>query len=217
MVRIIVAVVVALLVVAGGTAYASQASLPGDALYPIKIGTEQAGMMLPGDDVGRAERGLGFADRRIVEIEALAEQGRSEYLGLAGEKYEQALNMTLARIEEATNKGLAAGNATGNVTARVAEATLKHMEVLADVHDKVPEQAQEAIKRAMNVSVAGHEAALQALERAGVDLSQLPGIPDEVWSRLEDILGDAMPPRPGVPDGVPPSGPPAGVPPADQP
>jgi hypothetical protein len=205
---IIVATVLVLAALAGGTAYASQASLPGDALYSVKLGTEQMRMTLPGDDVARAERALSFADRRIVEIEALADQGRSEYLDLAADKYQDAINMALARIEEATGKGLVAGNVTGNVTARVAEATSIHLGVLAELYEseEVPEQAKDAIARAMEVSLTGHVAALQALERAGVDLSQLPGIPEGLRERLEEILGGITIPTPGPPGGMPPGG-----------
>ena len=206
MVSTIIAIVLALSAVGGGTAYASQWSLPGDALYSIKLGTEQVRMALPGDDAARAERALGFADRRVEEIVDLATQGRVHDLGLAAEKYEHALNMTMARVEAAVAAGLAAGNATGNVTARVAEATWKHVGVLLDVFEQVPENAKPAITRAMERSVAGHYRAMEALEEAGVDVSQLPGIPAEVRERLENILG-GMPPWAGPPDDVTP-GPP---------
>jgi len=105
MVRIIVAIALALVALGGGTAYASQASLPGDALYSVKLGTEQARMMLPGDDVARAERALNFADRRVEEMLALADKGRSQDLGLAVGKYGYALNMTLARMGQAGDRG----------------------------------------------------------------------------------------------------------------
>ena len=185
MVKIIVAIVLTLSAIGGGTVYAAQASLPGDALYPVKLGTEQVAMMLPGDNLARAERGLELANRRVEELEALAEEGRMEYLERARERYEHALNMTLARMEQATDQALAAGN----VTARVAEATWRHMEVLARVYEEVPEQAKPAIARAMEVSQRGHAAALGALERVRLHRSQEPGPPEGV--------------TPGPPEGVP--------------
>ena len=176
MVRIIVAIVLTLSAIGGGTVYAAQASLPGDALYPVKLGTEQVAMMLPGDNLARAERGLEFANRRVEELEALVEEGRMEYLERARERYEHALNMTLARMEQATDQELAAGN----VTERVAEATMKHIEVLARVYEQVPEQAKPAIARAMEVSQRGHDAALRALERKGPPEGVTPGPPEGV-------------------------------------
>jgi len=208
-----VAIVVAIVLILsgiGGATYAAQGSLPGDTLYPLKTVTEQLALRLPSDDVTRAERGQSFADRRVEEIADLAAQGRVPDLGLAAEKYENAMNITMARIEEAAAKGLVAGNVTGNVTARVAEATLKHLDVLLEVYDQVPDQAKSGLARAMERAVTGHYRAMAALEEAGVDVSQLPGMPAEVRERLEGILG-GIPPWAGPPDDVP-GGPPDDVP-----
>jgi len=161
MVHIIVAIALALSALAGGTAYVAQASLPGDALYSVKLGTEQAGMMLLGDDFARAERALDLAQRRIREMTALAERARSQDLGLAVEKYEYALEMALARIEAAGDAAAAAGN----VTELVAEATAWHLSVLDRVYDMVPAEAKEVIAHARNVSATGHFRALEALAR----------------------------------------------------
>ncbi len=161
MVGIILAIVLGLSAAGGGTAYASQGSLPGDALYGVKLATEQIRMGLPGDDVTRAERALGFAGRRIGEMEALAEKGRPQDLGLAAEKYGDAMNTTLVRIERAGDRGLA----TGNITALVGNATARHLSVLDRVYDIVPPEAQEAIAHASNVSATGHFRALEALAR----------------------------------------------------
>jgi len=161
MVGVIIAIVLALSAVGGGTAYASQGSLPGDALYPVKLGTEQIGMMLPGGDAARTERALNFADRRIGEMEALAEEGRLQDLAFAASKYDEAMNTVAARIEQAGNGEPAAGN----VTALVAEATISHLSVLDTVAGLVPLEAQEAIAHARNVSATGHFRALEALAR----------------------------------------------------
>jgi hypothetical protein len=69
--------------------------------------------------------------------------------------------MTLAMIEEASDGGLA----TENITALVAEATARHLSVLDEVWDMVPEQARAAIAHARNVSETGRENALAALTR----------------------------------------------------
>lgn len=159
MAGVILAVVLAVSALGAGTAYASQASLPGDTLYPLKLATEQAGMILSPDGAARAERALSFANKRMREIEALAQKGRSQDLEMAVEQYGYALNMTLSMIEQAADRGLA----TGNVTALVAEATARHLLVLDEVWDTVPEEAQVAVAHARNVSETGRENALAAL------------------------------------------------------
>jgi Domain of unknown function (DUF5667) len=159
MAGVILAVVLVVSALGVGTAYASQASLPGDALYPLKLATEQAGMVLSPDGAARVERALGFANKRMREMEALAQKGRSQDLELAVEQYGYALNMTLSMIEQAADGGVA----TENITALVAEATARHLSVLDEVWDVVSEEAKATVAHARNVSEIGRENALAAL------------------------------------------------------
>jgi hypothetical protein len=158
---VILAIVLTLSAIGAGTAYASQASLPGDTLYSIKLGGEELSMILVRDDVARAERALSFANKRVREMEALAEKGRPQDLDLAVKKYDYALNMTLTEIEQADGKGLA----TENITALVAEATARHLLMLDDVWDMVPNEAKAAIAHARNMSETGREHALATLAK----------------------------------------------------
>jgi len=116
---------------------------------------------VPGDDFVKAERALSFAERRMEEMQALAEKRRLQDLGLGVEGYDDALNMTLARIERAGDKGLA----TGNITALVAKGTTRHLSVLDTVYDIVPSEAKEAIAHARNVSEKGYFHAMAALAK----------------------------------------------------
>jgi len=161
MASVILVIILTLSALGGGTVYAAQDSLPGDTIYTVKLATEQVRMMLPGDDVAKAERALGFVERRMGEIETLAERGRLQDMSLGVQGYNDALNTTLAEIERASNRGLA----TGNITARVAEATARHLSVLDKVYDMVPDEAKTAVAHARNVSQTGYFHALTALAR----------------------------------------------------
>jgi len=189
MASVILVIVLTLSAIGGGTAYAAQDSLPGDALYPVKLGTEQMRMMLPGDDVVKAERALSFAERRMGEIEALAEKGRPQDLDLAVEQYGYAINMTQTRIARAGNRGLA----TGNITARVAEATTRHLLVLDEVWDMVPDEAKTAIAHARNISETGYFHALAALAKnntvraAEMNLAAMEGRLNRIRVRAEHM------------------------------
>ena len=188
MASVILVIVVALIALGGGTVYAAQDSLPGDALYPVKLGTEQVIMLLPGNDVVKAERAVGFAERRIGELEALAEKGHPQDLDLAVEGYDNVVNMTLAKLDRAGNRGLA----TENITARVAEATSRHLSVLDKVYDMVPNQAKAAIAHAMNVSQTGYFHALAALANNNtvrateMNLAAMEGRLNRVRARVQD-------------------------------
>lgn len=189
MASVILVIVLTLSAVGGGTVYAAQDSLPGDALYPVKLGAEQIRMMLPGDDVVKAERALSFAERRVGEMVALVEKGRPQDLDMAVEKYGYAMNMTQTRIERAGNRGLA----TGNITALVAEATTRHLLVLDEVWDMVPDEAKTAITHARNVSEMGHFHALAALAKdnpvraAEINLAAMEGRLNRVRVRAEHV------------------------------
>jgi hypothetical protein len=189
MAGVILAIVLAVFGLGAGTAYASQASLPGDTLYPIKLATEQAGMMLVGDDVARAERALSFANKRVREMEALAEKGRPQDLKLAVEEYGYAVNLTLVEIEQARNRGLA----TENITALVAEATARHLLMLDEVWDMVPDQAKTAIAQAGNVSEIGRQSALAALAKSNtvsateMNIGAMEGRLNRIRARVGDM------------------------------
>lgn len=187
MAGVIIAIVLVVSAAGGGTVYAAQGSLPGDALYPVKLGTEQV-MMWPGDDVAKAERALSFADKRVREIEALAEKGRSQDLDMAVEKYGHTLRMTLAWMERVRNSGLAAGN----ITARVVEAMARHILVLDRVWDTAPGEAKAAIDLAREMLEMGREDALAALARndtvlaAEMNLAAMEGRLNRVRAKIQD-------------------------------
>jgi hypothetical protein len=67
---------VALLVGGLTSAAASENSLPGDALYPIKLGVERAQLTLTFDPVARARLHAQFAEVRLGEAKRLVAAGR---------------------------------------------------------------------------------------------------------------------------------------------
>ncbi len=70
--------IAASLVIVGGSAgmaAAANSSLPGDALYPIKRGVEQAGTAVRFGDVSKGEAMLGQASARLDEVRELQAKG----------------------------------------------------------------------------------------------------------------------------------------------
>ncbi len=73
--RITVVAFIALIVISmlgAGTVYAAQGSLPGDLLYRVKTGTEEARLWIAGGAAGRVKLNLEFSRRRLEEINRLA-------------------------------------------------------------------------------------------------------------------------------------------------
>lgn len=186
-VAVIVAVVLAFSSV-GGTAYAAQDSLPGDALYPVKLGVERITMMLRGDDVVRAERTLNFADKRVREMVTLMEKERPQDLNLTVEKYCYTLNMSLAGMEEVVGKG---GPHAGDIAALVADTMTQHLSVLNGLYDIVPDEAKPAIQRAMQQAQKCYQRAIQVREQLGLQVFGLATIPATIQERVEQWIQES--------------------------
>jgi len=184
---VILAVVLTLSTV-GGTAYAAQDSLPGDALYSAKLSAEGLTMMLQGDDVSRAERALNFADKRVKEMVTLNEEERPEDLDLAVEKYCYTLNVALSRMEEALNKGR---SVAGDIAVLVARVTAQHLSTLDGLYDMVPDEAKPAIERAMVEALKCYQRAIQVREQLGLQVSGLATIPATIRERVEQWIQES--------------------------
>ncbi len=70
-------VVLALVIMSGGTVAAATNSLPGDLLYPVKTTTERVQAFFTFGKEAKANLHITLAERRIAEIEALADRERS--------------------------------------------------------------------------------------------------------------------------------------------
>ncbi|MBE3038258.1 MAG: hypothetical protein IMZ62_05555 [Chloroflexi bacterium] len=60
----------------GAVVYASQDSLPGQALYPVKLFSEDIRLKLANDPPSQLQLNLEFANRRLDEIDRLASSGK---------------------------------------------------------------------------------------------------------------------------------------------
>ena len=151
-------------------------------------GQENALRTLARENPERAiEINLKAAEARLNRAKAKAEEGETAEVEEALEEFER-LNKFGEEISEIA-QGL--GKDTTTVEQLVAKATSIHLKVLAEVYEKVPEQAKEAIERAMSVSVRGHERAVEALKEKGA-LGEIPeeatlpeGIPEKVKKKLK--------------------------------
>jgi hypothetical protein len=183
-IAIIVAIVVVLSAL-GGTVYAAQDSLPGDTLYSVKLGVEDATMMLSGDDVARAERALNFAAKRVREMLTLTERERLGDLGVSADKYCCAMNMSLVRMEAALRNG---GSDADDITQLMAEAMVRHVSVLDGVYNVTPDEAKPAMTRAMEQALTCYQTAIQVREQLRLQVSGLPTIPSTIQERVEQRI-----------------------------
>ncbi|MEX0689883.1 MAG: DUF5667 domain-containing protein, partial [Candidatus Paceibacterota bacterium] len=193
--------------------------LPGHPLYFTKsIGETLGGIFVIGDKA-QINRSLSLSERRLAEARALADGDDSDRAQRAVERYENEIGDIEERVNRVKAEGQEVDEGLQAAMETVASATLKHQSVLAEVYEKVPEQAKAAISRAMEAGMAGHENALSAIpEEARVQAEErLSEVKNQVNQRLNQLRdrGIPIPQIPVFEEGGIPSGPGnAGGPPA---
>lgn len=184
-----VMIIIALIIIStgGGVALASQNSLPGDALYGAKIMTENVySVFIIGVD-SKINRNLELAERRLLEVKELAELAElaeenrlneSDKVEKVIEKYRERLDKVFVKTKEA----MVEGRDIDEMLEKIAETTIKHQAVLAEVYEKVPEQAKESIEKAMNENMREHHDALNIISEKKQD-----EVRDRVKRKTKDV------------------------------
>ncbi|MCD5401406.1 DUF5667 domain-containing protein [candidate division NPL-UPA2 bacterium] len=132
-IAIIVAIVLAVSGLGGGTVYASQGSLPGDVLYPVKLGSEAVGEFFTFDPEAKALLQTKRALTRIGEIEALLEIEGVEAPGLdvAQEKIRQNMAKAARILEQLKAQGIE----IAQLAKRLDDEFDAHQDLLKEVFD----------------------------------------------------------------------------------
>lgn len=163
---------------------------PDSPFYFLETIAEGIGTFFTFGDLKKAERYITLAAERLTEAKAVVEKGKPELAEKTLARYENQLNNSIARAKKAQAKGQSTEKVM-EVVAKVGKATSVHLEVLAEVYEKVPEQAKPAIEKAMEVSLEGHEKAVEALKTQNA-LGEVPEkvslpveVPEEVRERIQ--------------------------------
>jgi hypothetical protein len=146
--RRLVAVASAAVVLAGtaGVAAAAQSALPGQALYPLKRGIEQAQTSLAGSQTGKGHHLLDQADGRLDEVHGLlAERGAAE-----GPEVPLTLRQFSTQAREGSDLLLASYSSGGDpaTVAAVRSFTARGITSLQALTQDAPVQAQDALRDA---------------------------------------------------------------------
>ncbi len=112
-----------------GTAYASQSSVPGDALYAVKTGTESVRLWAAGSPVAKAGLNVEFAGKRLQELSRLVNRGDVNAQA-AADRYRQHLAAALRQLEESGVTGESTNRLAGMITEM--EAQIQTCDELAD-------------------------------------------------------------------------------------
>jgi hypothetical protein len=155
----VTAIVMGTTAAGGGVAFAAANSLPGDALYPVKLFIEDTRLSLISDPTLQAELTLDFADERALEMQGLIAQGKPvpvEAIARMAQHTEQVM-FRVAQAQPEEVPGL---------LERVMERTRAQERVLEQVRALAPAEAQPALQQALQVTRHAYETASAAREDA---------------------------------------------------
>ncbi len=167
---------------------------PDSPFYFMERFFEGVGTFFTFGNLAKAERYANLAAERVAEVQSLADKGKPELAEKTLTKYQDQLGKSLARTEEAREKG----KSVAGVAEIVSQATAKHLTVLEEVLEKVPEQAKPAILRAREVSKTGQVRALESLSKEKPERAAEINI-QAIQNRLGKIKSEA---REGDEEGV---------------
>jgi len=166
---------------------------PDNPFYFLEIIAEEIGTFFTFGDLKKAERHATLAAERLVEARAVVEKGKPELVEKTLERYEMQLNKSMARVEKAESKGENTEKIT-EVLAKVGRATSKHLEVLAEAYEKVPEEAKSAVENAMKASVKGHEKAVEVLKVKDAlgEVPEVVSLPEKVPAEVRERVQEKV-------------------------
>lgn len=164
--RFVSAIVVVILILGlgGGVVLASQESLPGDILFPIKLFSEEIEKFLARGDFSKAEISLKLTDRRLKEVVKLISfddlEENQEHINKNLERFK----MELKEIEGFLLKLDIKGKGDKEILKLVLkfEGNLaRHQEILDEIEDVVPDQIKEIIQLAREASEESEEVSFE--------------------------------------------------------
>jgi len=182
----VVAIVLAVLLMGGGTIAAASYSMPDNLLYPVKLATEQVQLSLTPSDIGKAKLCAKFADRRVAEIIYTANKGDAQQVEVITQRLDERLVMLASltsvpevaeaprmleapppmQLEEAESSREILGDKNNRAKLRttVANYAINHPAGLRAALQKAPESAKPALLRAIIISEAGYKRVLKGLD-----------------------------------------------------
>ncbi len=160
-IQIIIVTLLALTAITGGVVYASDEAEPGDPLYGLDRAVEQLSLALTTNPESAAQFHLELAVERLEETRGRLLEHDFENVEIALNSYGNEISLLAQIIDELDDADQEALAESAN------NALAIQKEVLTGLLDKVPQQAQEAIQRAITASNLKFEAQPGPPEGAG--------------------------------------------------
>ncbi len=161
---ILAEILFAIILVLGGSnvAWASQAALPGDTLYPVKTSIESAKLVLTLDSSSQVELLLDLAQTREEEINTLVAKGRYEDIAIAAGRYDDEVQRVTSILHVIAKQDTVSGQA---LALHVQKSLSHSTRLLETMLEQVPAEAKPALEKALAVSAASQSDAEQVLSQ----------------------------------------------------
>ncbi len=144
-------VILATIAAGSGAIYASQGSIPGDTLYPVKTAIEQIELKLTAGDSAQVQAYIDLAGRRADEVQNAVRRGRAESVRTAAAAYVRDVEDAGQRL----SKSAAAGNDVSSLTTKLTGQLERQRAVLSGAGRNAPTGAREAVDRAVGAANGG--------------------------------------------------------------
>jgi hypothetical protein len=182
--------VVFLFVATSGVALASQSSLPGDTLYPVKIGLENVAVAVTPSLSGDARLHIRYADRRLNEIQGLVLESRYQYIASTVDNFEKHVDAVVTILDR-----LAVENPqqTKVLAQEFTQVITRQSAVMASLSEVVPESTRPEFNRLAQISEEGVEAAQEAVLRSEVGDPVIPARPSDTLTPSPTSTASATP------------------------
>lgn len=137
----------------GGTVYASQFTLPGDALYPVKLSVEKMRLSIA-DDPQKVLLAIEFIQKRVEEIQTLIAQHRQDALPLAASLFANHIATATDAVTSVAQEDPALA---ASLALQLEHALLLQTEVLTQQLGMASNEAKPSIEKAILASQEGQE------------------------------------------------------------
>lgn len=171
--------VVAFSLPASASAATSPGIKPGGFFYFFDTTFEKIGLFFTFSPEKKAKKALEYADERLAEAGAVTDN--AEAVKTAITNYESNIAFAEEKSKDVGDKEKAEALLTS-----IADNTSKHQEVLTAVLVKVPDEAKEAIIRAIEASRKGHEEAMKKIAELKGEVEQLKQEVSELKAKDEE-------------------------------
>ncbi|MFC1848291.1 DUF5667 domain-containing protein [Chloroflexota bacterium] len=152
-----ISLVIAILIMGGGTVGASTNSLPGDLLYPVKTTSEKVQTFFTFGNEARANLYAKLAERRIDEIRALAARERNIPTSV--------LNVMNSDTNRALDIVSENGSFKRKTVVRVVTLTSNQKEMLTEILNNASPAVRERLSNALIESIKAHDRAVGIEQR----------------------------------------------------